>query len=72
VIFIADKYSEIFGNSRACYLFFTAHHFKNGIEVVFPKIPMDYKPSAKVMAMTLGKLQELTWKKNLKVVPAAM
>jgi len=27
-------------------------------EVVFPKIPKDYKPSAKVMAMTLGKLPE--------------
>ena len=52
MIFIADKYSEIFGNSRDCYLFFTAHHFKNGIEVVFPKIPKDYKPSKKVMAMT--------------------
>jgi hypothetical protein len=25
---------------------------------VFPKIPKDYKPSAKVMAMTLGKLPE--------------
>ena len=27
-------------------------------ELVFPKIPKDYKPSAKVMAMTLGKLPE--------------
>jgi hypothetical protein len=27
-------------------------------ELVFPKIPRDYKPSAKVMAMTLGKLPE--------------
>ena len=25
-------------------------------ELVFPKIPKDYKPSAKVMAMTMGKL----------------
>ena len=25
-------------------------------ELVFPKIPKDYKPSAKVMAMTLGDL----------------
>ena len=25
-------------------------------ELVFPKIPKDYKPSAKVMAMTCGKL----------------
>ena len=25
-------------------------------ELVFPKIPKDYKPSAKVMAMTLGAL----------------
>lgn len=27
-------------------------------ELVFPKIPKDYKPSAKVMAMTLGSLPE--------------
>ena len=27
-------------------------------ELVFPKIPKDYKPSAKVMAMSLGKLPE--------------
>ena len=27
-------------------------------ELVFPKIPKDYKPSAKVMAMTLGNLPE--------------
>ena len=27
-------------------------------ELVFPKIPKDYNPSAKVMAMTLGKLPE--------------
>jgi len=27
-------------------------------KLVFPKIPKDYKPSAKVMAMTLGKLPE--------------
>jgi hypothetical protein len=27
-------------------------------ELVFPKIPKNYKPSAKVMAMTLGKLPE--------------
>jgi len=27
-------------------------------ELVFPKIPKDYKLSAKVMAMTLGKLPE--------------
>ena len=27
-------------------------------ELVFPKIPKDYKPSARVMAMTLGKLPE--------------
>jgi hypothetical protein len=25
-------------------------------EIVFPKIPKDYKPSAKVMAMTCGRL----------------
>lgn len=29
---------------------------QNKTELVFPKIPKDYKPSAKVMAMTLGKL----------------
>ena len=27
-------------------------------ELVFPKIPKDYKPSAKVMAMSLGSLPE--------------
>ena len=27
-------------------------------ELVFPKIPTDYKPSAKVMAMNLGRLPE--------------
>jgi hypothetical protein len=27
-------------------------------ELVFPKIPKDYKPSAKVMAMTLGELPD--------------
>jgi hypothetical protein len=27
-------------------------------KLVFPKIPKDYKPLAKVMAMTLGKLPE--------------
>ena len=27
-------------------------------ELVFPKIPKDYKPSAKVMAMTFGNLPE--------------
>ena len=27
-------------------------------ELVFPKIPKDYKPSAKVMAMSLGRLPE--------------
>lgn len=27
-------------------------------KLVFPKIPKNYKPSAKVMAMTLGKLPE--------------
>jgi len=27
-------------------------------DLLFPKIPKDYKPSAKVMAMTLGKLPE--------------
>ena len=27
-------------------------------KLVFPKIPKDYKPSAKVMAMTLGSLPE--------------
>lgn len=27
-------------------------------EIVFPKIPKDYKPSAKVMAMSLGRLPE--------------
>lgn len=27
-------------------------------ELVFPRIPKDYKPSAKVMAMSLGRLPE--------------
>ena len=27
-------------------------------ELVFPKIPKDYKPSSKVLAMTLGQLPE--------------
>lgn len=27
-----------------------------GKELVFPKVPKDYKPSAKVMAMTCGRL----------------
>ena len=31
---------------------------QNNSELVFPKIPKDYKPSAKVMAMTLGNLPE--------------
>lgn len=31
---------------------------KHKAELVFPKIPKDYKPSAEVMAMTLGKLPE--------------
>lgn len=31
---------------------------QNKADPVFPKIPKDYKPSAKVMAMTLGKLPE--------------
>ena len=30
----------------------------NKAEPVFPKIPKDYKPSAKVMAMSLGRLPE--------------
>ena len=30
----------------------------NKAELVFPKIPKDYKPSAKVMAMSLGRLPE--------------
>ena len=31
---------------------------KHKAELVFPKIPKDYNPSAEVMAMTLGKLPE--------------
>ena len=31
---------------------------KHKAELVFPKIPKDYKPSAEVMSMTLGKLPE--------------
>lgn len=44
-------------------------------ELVFPKIPKDYKPSAKVMAMTCGRLPkdfdvdkelELMWEERAK------
>ena len=35
-------------------------------ELVFPKIPKDYKPSAKVLAMTLGALpKEVDLEKEL-------
>jgi len=31
---------------------------QNKTDLIFPKIPKDYKPSAKVLAMTLGNLPE--------------